>query len=83
MKLSDLVAPLAAPDVEIKDLTADSRVVKPGTLFAALPGFNADGRDYIDSAVANGASAVLSTPGLDGLTVPYLAHENPRMLYSQ
>ncbi len=83
MNLSDLAAPMAAPDIEITAITADSRAIKPGMLFAALPGFSADGRDYIDSAIANGASAILSTPGLEGLSVPYIAHENPRLIYSR
>lgn len=82
MRLSDLITPLNGPDVEITELTADSRLVKPGTLFAAIPGTVADGRDYIEPAIANGASAVLSTPGLDGISVPYIAHENPRQFYS-
>jgi UDP-N-acetylmuramoyl-L-alanyl-D-glutamate--2,6-diaminopimelate ligase len=86
MKLSALVAPLrfdAANDPEISSLTADSRAVKSGSLFAALPGFKADGRDYIESALANGADAVLSLPGLEQLPVPYVASENPRQLYAK
>ncbi len=83
MKLSTLVAPIVAPDTEITALTSDSRAVEPGTLFAALPGFKADGRDFIQSAIDNGASAILSTPGLKDISVPYVACENPRLLYSQ
>lgn len=37
---------------EITALTADSRAVQPGTLFAALPGSAHDGRDFIPAAVA-------------------------------
>ena len=48
---------------EITGLTADSRQVQPGFLFAALPGSRADGRAYIDEALRRGAVAVLSTPG--------------------
>ena len=67
MKLSKLIAPLSfdGADVDITSLSADSRTVAPGTLFAALPGTVLDGRDYIQSAIDNGASAILSTPGLD------------------
>ena len=46
--------------MEIKGLTADSRQVAPGFLFAALPGSQHDGRDFIDQAVERGAVAVLA-----------------------
>ena len=44
-------------------VTADSRAVRPGFLFAALPGARADGRAFIAEAVARGAVAVLAPPG--------------------
>ena len=46
--------------VEITALAADSRAVRPGTLFAALPGSRADGRAFIDDALTRGAAAVLA-----------------------
>jgi UDP-N-acetylmuramoyl-L-alanyl-D-glutamate--2,6-diaminopimelate ligase len=50
-------------DVEITGLTADSRKVAPGYLFAALPGAQADGRDYVPAALKAGASALLLPEG--------------------
>lgn len=47
----------------IAGLTADSRAVRPGFLFAALPGAKADGRAFIADAVARGATAVLAPTG--------------------
>ena len=44
-------------------ITADSRAVRPGYLFAALPGVKADGRQFIGEAVARGAIAVLAPEG--------------------
>ncbi len=44
-------------------VTADSREVAPGFLFAALPGATRDGRAFIAEAVARGAAAVLAPPG--------------------
>ena len=35
-------------DIDVRGLTADSRTVEPGFLFAALPGLRTDGRAYID-----------------------------------
>ncbi len=52
------VAPLTNP--EIAGLTADSRQVRPGFLFAALQGAATDGRRFAGEAVANGAVAILT-----------------------
>jgi UDP-N-acetylmuramoyl-L-alanyl-D-glutamate--2,6-diaminopimelate ligase len=50
---------------DILGLTADSRAVRPGYLFAALPGARSDGRAFIADAVARGAGAVLVPEGTD------------------
>ena len=62
MLLSELLGNGAsgAGNVEVLGLTADSRAVKPGYLFAALRGGRADGVGFIGDAVANGAVAVLA-----------------------
>jgi len=79
MKLSDLAGPeYTGEDVEILGLTADSRAVKPGYLFAALKGVASDGRDYIPQALAAGASALLSESGLGDQSVPVVEDEEPR-----
>jgi len=49
--------------IAIAGLTADSRAVRPGFLFAALPGARVDGRAFIAEAVARGAAAVLAPEG--------------------
>jgi UDP-N-acetylmuramoyl-L-alanyl-D-glutamate--2,6-diaminopimelate ligase len=80
MKLSELAPGYAGtPDPEITALAADSRQVKRGALFAAMPGNRADGRAFIDMAAHNGAAAVLALPGTavpDGVVL--VADENPR-----
>jgi len=48
---------------DITGLGADSRAIKPGFLFAALPGSRADGAAFIPDAVRRGAVAVLAPPG--------------------
>ncbi len=45
--------------VTIKRLNTDSRMVEPGETFVAYPGGNADGRQFIAQAIANGANAVI------------------------
>lgn len=64
MRLSNLILPneglkLEGPDTDIAGITADSREVKQGYLFAAVPGTQQDGRKYISDAVAKGAAALL------------------------
>jgi UDP-N-acetylmuramoyl-L-alanyl-D-glutamate--2,6-diaminopimelate ligase len=54
-----------AAGLELTGVTADSREVAPGTLFAALPGARADGRRFIADAVARGAAAVLAPLGTE------------------
>ncbi len=49
--------------LDIAGVTADSRHVVPGDLFAALPGTEADGRNFIADAVRRGAVAVLAATG--------------------
>jgi UDP-N-acetylmuramoyl-L-alanyl-D-glutamate--2,6-diaminopimelate ligase len=68
MHLSSLIASsdgltLHGKDVDITGLAADSREVKPGYLFVAIPGVRHDGRTYIDEALRYGAVAVLAPEG--------------------
>ncbi|MBT6801877.1 MAG: UDP-N-acetylmuramoyl-L-alanyl-D-glutamate--2,6-diaminopimelate ligase, partial [Rhodospirillales bacterium] len=55
----------AVQKVEITGLTADSRKVQPGNLFAALPsaGNHENGRSYISDALSRGAAAILAPTG--------------------
>jgi UDP-N-acetylmuramoyl-L-alanyl-D-glutamate--2,6-diaminopimelate ligase len=68
-------------NVEIAGLTADSREVRPGWLFAALPGSQADGTRFVPDAIAKGAAAILVKTGIavaDAGQVPVLASAEPR-----
>lgn len=59
------VWPVSHPDLDVLDIagvTADSRQVVPGDVFAALPGTRSDGRAFIGEAVARGAVAILAPP---------------------
>jgi len=55
--------PAGLDRVPITGLAADSREVKPGYLFAALPGVKTDGARFIDDALKRGATAVLVARG--------------------
>jgi UDP-N-acetylmuramoyl-L-alanyl-D-glutamate--2,6-diaminopimelate ligase len=50
-------------DVGIGGIAYDSRRVRPGELFVALPGSQRDGASYAADAVARGAVAVVVGPG--------------------
>ena len=54
---------LEALGIEPTGVADDSRQVLPGDVFLAYPGDLADGRRYIDDALARGAVAVLWQPG--------------------
>ncbi len=57
------LADLMGQPLDIAGVTADSRRVAQGFVFAALPGARTDGRRFIAEAVARGAVAVLAPPG--------------------
>lgn len=57
MPLNQLL-PEAESSVLIRELTLDSRKVRPGDLFLAVPGGQQDGRVHISDAIARGAAAV-------------------------
>ena len=65
MNLRDLLPPGAEMDARfdalpIAGITADSRAIKPGFLFAAVPGTKADGLAFVPQALAAGAVAVMA-----------------------
>ena len=82
VRLSQLVARDLAVDPMIEGVTADSRRVKPGFLFAALPGTKADGLAFVESAVAAGAAAVIATREAPGVGVPFVVTPDPRRAYA-
>lgn len=68
------------PDVSVTGVTHDSRAVRPGDLFAALPGAHAHGATYADQAASLGAVAVLTDPAGAEMVgdLPVVLAEDPR-----
>ena len=94
MRLTDLIdddgtMPLARLpyDKEVAGLTADSRDVRSGFLFAALQGTQIDGRAYIGEAIDAGAVAILTQPGPSNeeidADVAIITDPNPRQRYAR
>ncbi|MDX9996448.1 MAG: UDP-N-acetylmuramoyl-L-alanyl-D-glutamate--2,6-diaminopimelate ligase [Phenylobacterium sp.] len=81
-RLSELVKRELAQDPEITGVTADSRKVKPGALFAALPGTNADGRAFARQALAQGAAAIIAESEIEGVDAPTIVTPDPRRAYA-
>ena len=81
-RLSDLVLRDLAIDPMISGVTADSRKVEPGWLFAALPGATADGKSFVAAALARGAAAVISRENIPGLAAPVVSVGDPRRAYA-
>ena len=46
-------------DFAASGITADSRKVRPGLIYAAIPGVRNDGHDYLKAALEAGAAALL------------------------
>ena len=72
-------APPSARACEVRGLTADSRAVAQGFVFAALAGARTDGRRFVADAVAKGAVAILAAADADvDTTVPVVRTADPR-----
>jgi UDP-N-acetylmuramoyl-L-alanyl-D-glutamate--2,6-diaminopimelate ligase len=69
MKLADLLRDVPVREVrgdrnvDITNVTADSRLVTPGALFVAIPGTAKDGAEFIPQARAKGAAAIVAQSG--------------------
>ena len=73
--------PREGADVEVNGIAIDSRRVRDGDLFFALPGLRTDGTRHAAEAVARGARAVVAPPGTaDALGVPVVRTTTPRLL---
>ncbi len=75
---------VAGSGVVVTGVTLDSRAIQEGDLYAALPGANMHGADFVGAAISLGAVAVLTDPAgaarlaLRDLPVPVLVVPEPR-----
>ncbi|MFJ3953365.1 UDP-N-acetylmuramoyl-L-alanyl-D-glutamate--2,6-diaminopimelate ligase [Streptomyces libani] len=72
----------AAQPVMVTGITHDSRAVRPGDVYAALPGARLHGADFVAQAADLGAAAVLTDPSgaerAAATGLPVLVVDNPR-----
>lgn len=82
MQLSKLINKTLpkAQDVEVTDLTLDSRQVQTGSAFFALKGTQDNGQKYINDAIKRGAVAILveDKTGIETGSIPVIAIKNLR-----
>lgn len=84
--LADLADQLGIQQPEstaaVTGITHDSRAVRPGDLYAALPGARAHGADFVTQAASLGAAAVLTDPSgaerAAATGLPVLVVDDPR-----
>lgn len=73
-KLNDLYN--GYPNIEINDIKINSKEVKSGDLFVCIKGVNTDRNDYIEEAIGNGASAIVTDRNIK-LNIPVIKVDNP------
>ena len=59
------------------EFETNSRKIKPGQTFVAIPGFTVDGHDFIESAIENGATKVIGEKDIE-CSVPYIKVESSK-----
>ncbi|PGH50857.1 UDP-N-acetylmuramoyl-L-alanyl-D-glutamate--2,6-diaminopimelate ligase [Streptomyces sp. Ru87] len=79
--------PAGAEGAAVTGITHDSRAVRPGDVYAALPGARLHGADFVAQAAGLGAAAVLTDPGgaerATGTGLPVLVVDDPRARMGQ
>ena len=84
MRLDEMLDRTDVDPMQIDGICVDSREITPGDLFIAIKGSQFDGHDFIDDAIARGASVLIvedtSDLDLDGIKVPLIVVENTRSI---
>ena len=62
LSVLDVLECTADPELDVRDISFDSRTTQPGDLFAAVCGYESDGHRFIGAAVARSISRISSWP---------------------
>ena len=88
MKLKRLLSVLdvcectADPELDIRDISFDSRTTQPGDLFAAVCGYESDGHRFIGAAAERGVAVVLCQRKPE-VEIPYILVADSRLALSR
>jgi UDP-N-acetylmuramoyl-L-alanyl-D-glutamate--2,6-diaminopimelate ligase len=85
MQLGQLLTDLdgEAAQQTVTGFAIDHRKVAPGTVFGAFQGAAFNGEDFVDDAVAAGAIAVVSRPGVGVSGAVHIADDVPRRAFAR
>lgn len=78
-----VIAIEGSTEIDIKGIAFNSRNIKKGYLFVALPGNHVKGSSFIFDAIERGAAAVLTEAKVQNLEVPYIRVSNARAALSE
>lgn len=82
MKINELIDLKENIELEINNLTDDSRNIKPNDLFFAIKGIKTNGNDYIENAIKNGAVAIVTEEDIK-TSVSVIKVENAQYTYNK
>lgn len=77
VSLAAIFGETAAPDVVVTGVTHAADQVRPGDLYAALPGSRRHGNEFAEQAKESGAVAILTDTPID-VGLPVIVVDNPR-----
>jgi UDP-N-acetylmuramoyl-L-alanyl-D-glutamate--2,6-diaminopimelate ligase len=66
------IGPAALAEVVVRGVTDDSRALRPGALFVAVPGLHVDGHDFVPMAAMAGAAAAIVERPIPEVALPQL-----------
>ena len=79
-RLGDRPVPAAdLASIEVSGVTLDSRDVRPGSLFVAIPGLHQDGHDFAPAAVEAGAAGLIVERPLPGVAAAQIVVDASRV----
>ncbi len=79
------IEPMSLPFIDVDNICTQSSDVNNGSLFVAIKGFATDGHNYIQQAIDNGASVIITDKKNSETvsSIPNIKVENSRSVLSK